>query len=413
MNSFSLRRTLSYMRMGVDRSYAAPVSLVLFVKGTCHAKCLHCFLPSLDEHQTARRELTPAEIEKLTHHLGPQIYSILLAGGEPFMRKDLGDILQILSTNKQLQAIKVVSNGFFTERTVATWERILAHNPHKYYGLTMSFDGLQPLHDYIRGVPHIFEKAIDTFKQLKRLGEHYPNFEVDVNVTISHFNQDYLLPLYSYLRDTLQAGNIICTVTRGVPNDTRAKDVNLEHYVNFKDMLEEDLIAGSLRGHNRFEKSDTLNAINITQRNRIAQMLENGKFISACNAGRLSAVIGSDGKVYACELLEDDLGDLRENDFDLMKLWNSPAARQLREKIYKTDCFCTYENANLLNVLFTPKYYPRILLKALSMKLTRRKARLRPVPRIEPAASETFIAPAPPAPASQANSRSLTHRILQ
>src|SRR4051794_13900596 len=102
MNAFSLRRTLSYMRMAVDRSYAAPVYLVLFVKGTCHAKCLHCFLPSLDEHQTARHELTPAEVEKLTHHLGPHIYSILLAGGEPFMRKDLGDILQILSTNKQL-----------------------------------------------------------------------------------------------------------------------------------------------------------------------------------------------------------------------------------------------------------------------------------------------------------------------
>jgi hypothetical protein len=178
-------------------------------------------------------------------------------------------------------------------------------------------------------------------------------------------------------------------------------------------MLEEDLIGGRLRGHHRFEKSDTLNAINVIQRSRIAQMLEKGKFISACNAGRLSAVIGSDGKVYACELLEDDLGDLRENDFDLMKLWNSPAARQLREKIYKTDCFCTYENANLLNILFTPTYYPKIAMKALAMKLKRRQARPSPMPRIEPAAGETFIAPAALEPTSQANSRSLTHRILQ
>jgi MoaA/NifB/PqqE/SkfB family radical SAM enzyme len=397
--------------MSMDRTYAAPVYLVLFVKGTCHAKCLHCFLPSLEDHQTASKELKPEEIEKLSRHLGPHIYSILLAGGEPFMRKDIGDILQILSTNAQLRAIKVVTNGFFTDRLVSTWERILERNSNKYYGVTMSFDGLQQLHDYIRGVPEIFNKAVDSFKRLKRLSERYPNFEVDVNVTVSHYNQDHLFPLYDYLRDSLQAGNVICTVTRGVPRDTLAKDVRLESYVDFKDALEEDLISGGLRGHDRFERSDILNAINVTQRNRIARMLEKSKFISPCNAGRLSGVIGSDGKVYACELLSDDLGDLRENDFDLMKVWNSPAARKLREKIYKTNCFCTYENANLLNILFTPRYYPQILLKALSMKFARRYARPRPVPKIVQASA---AAPAIlQSRVDRGKGRSLTHMILK
>jgi hypothetical protein len=100
-------------------------------------------------------------------------------------------------------------------------------------------------------------------------------------------------------------------------------------------------------------------------------MLRRQTYISPCNAGRLSAVIGSDGKVYACELLNDVLGDLREYDYDLMKIWDSSAARTLRERIVNNKCFCTYENANLLNVLFSPRYIPAVLAKALEIKIGR------------------------------------------
>jgi MoaA/NifB/PqqE/SkfB family radical SAM enzyme len=328
-------------------------------------------LPSLKDHQTASRELKLPEIAQLSQHLGPDIYSVLLAGGEPFLRKDLGDILEVLSRNRQLQAIKVVTNGFFTERVVSTYQQLLARRHDKYYGVTMSFDGMRELHDYIRGVPGIFDRAVDTFQQLKRLESQHANFEVDVNVTISRFNQDHLDPLYEHLRDALCAGNIICTVTRGQPREPRAKGVDYDRYSAFTARLAKDLSNGSLNGHARFRKSDTLNAVNIIQRKRIQRMLRRQTYISPCNAGRLSAVIGSDGKVYACELLNDVLGDLREYDYDLMKIWDSSAARTLRERIVNNKCFCTYENANLLNVLFSPRYIPAVLAKALEIKIGR------------------------------------------
>lgn len=407
MELATTKRALSYLRMMVDPRFASPVYLVIFVKGTCHAKCLHCFLPSLEEHHTASRELTVPEIQKLSRNLGPNIYSVLLAGGEPFMRKDLGDILEALSNNRQLKAIKVVTNGFFTERTVSTWERILQLNKKKYYGVTISFDGLKELHEYIRGVKAIFDRAVETFRQLKSLSQRYGNFEVDVNVTVSHFNQDHLAPLYDYLRDSLRTENVICTVTRGAPRDTLAKDVQLSKYQQFSNTLSHDLACGRLKGHDRFLMSDTLNAINVVQRGRIARMLETGKYISPCNAGRLSAVIGSDGKVYACELLNDVLGDLRENNYDLLEIWNSKAARQLRSGIRGTNCFCTYENANLLNVLFNPRYFPQVIAKSLSMKLGRRFGK-RP-PERPTSITGPNLGPATP----KSSSRSLDHLILR
>lgn len=367
----SLRHRLSYLRLAFDRHLAYPVYLVLFVKGICNARCLHCFLPSLGEHQAANRELTLDEIEKLSRHLGPCIYAVLLTGGEPFLRKDLGEILEVLSRNSQLRAIKVATNGFFTEEIVATWKRVLAQKRDKHYGVTISFDGPRELHDYIRGVPDIFDRAAATLKQLKQLEFAHNNFEVDVNVTISRFNQEHLQPLYALLRDSMHAGNVICSVTRGSPRDQRAKEVALESYVAFSRHLAGDLASGALPGHSRILGSDALNAVNIVQRKRIERMLREKKCISPCNAGRLSAVIGSDGQVYACELLNDVLGDLRQCDYDLVRIWNSPQAQILREKLSATGCFCTYENANLLNVLFGPRYYPAILARATSMKVRR------------------------------------------
>lgn len=400
----SLRYRFTHLKAVLNRNQAHPVYLVLFVKGVCHAKCLHCFLPSLEDHHTASRELSLAEIQILARHLGPAPYSVLLAGGEPFLRKDLGGIIAALSENRELRAIKVVTNGFFTDRIVATWEHILASRPDKHYGVTMSFDGLRELHDYIRGVPGIFDKAIETFKRLKELERKFEHFEVDVNVTVSRFNQDHLTPLYEYLRDELKAGNVMCTITRGEPRHPAAKDLNIENYTSLRRALEQDLSSGALRGHSRFERSDVLNGINIVQRDRIDRMIRTNRYISPCNAARLSAVIGSDGRVYGCELLNDTLGDLRENNYDLMKIWNSAPAQELRRKIGRTNCFCTYENANLLNVLFNPRYYPRILATAAAMKLRRMFGTTTP-----PKGPCPSSAAAPPA----ASGKSLNHLILQ
>lgn len=386
----SLRRRLSYLRLAFDRQLALPVYLVLFVNGVCHAKCLHCFLPSLQDRQAANSKLSLSEIEKLSHHFGPAIYAVLLTGGEPFLREDLGDILDVLSRTRQLCVIKVATSGFFTDQVVTTWERVLAQRRDKYYGVTISFDGPRKVHDYIRGVPGSFSRAVTTLNQLKRLEQIYKNFEVDVHITVSRFNQDHLDELYDELRGTMHVGNVICSVIRGEPRDPRAKDLDLSKYFSFSERLADDLSSGALAGHLRFSSSSILNAVNIVQRKRIERMLKCRKCISPCNAARLSAVVGSDGQVYACELLSDALGDLRKSDYDLVRIWNSPSAQAIRQRLVATGCFCTYENANLLNVLFSPRYYPNVAVRAAWMSACRMLHRCKEPPA-DPASVATGV----------------------
>ena len=79
-----------------------------------------------------------------------------------------------------------------------------------------------------------------------------------------------------------------------------------------------------------------------------------------CTAGELSAVIFEDGTVRACEVLDDDIGNLNDVDWDLSKLWGSTAAEGLRHKIKETRCECTWECAQADNVLFQPRLWLKL-----------------------------------------------------
>jgi len=70
-----------------------------------------------------------------------------------------------------------------------------------------------------------------------------------------------------------------------------------------------------------------------------------------------------EGDVYPCELLDDEhkIGNIRDFDLDFKKLWLSKKAKDEVNFIRKTKCFCTHECFNSVNIMFNPKFYPRII----------------------------------------------------
>ena len=56
----------------------------------------------------------------------------------------------------------------------------------------------------------------------------------------------------------------------------------------------------------------------------VKEMYLKPKYISKCHAGGLFGIITSDGRVFPCEILENSvLGSLRENEMNLMSIWNN------------------------------------------------------------------------------------------
>ncbi|MDP7422736.1 MAG: SPASM domain-containing protein, partial [bacterium] len=94
-------------------------------------------------------------------------------------------------------------------------------------------------------------------------------------------------------------------------------------------------------------------------------------FFTPCTAGSLFGVIQSDGTVYPCEILDKPLGDLRDYDFDFLKLWFDRPAREITTWIRQTKCNCHWECHYTYNIISSFTYSVKLALKMLSLKLFR------------------------------------------
>ena len=85
-------------------------------------------------------------------------------------------------------------------------------------------------------------------------------------------------------------------------------------------------------------------------------------YISPCHAAGLFGIVTASGLVYPCEILENKiLGNLRENNMNFMKIWNSKKTKDAKSFIKKTNCNCTYECALTYNILGNWRYQPRLI----------------------------------------------------
>ena len=75
-------------------------------------------------------------------------------------------------------------------------------------------------------------------------------------------------------------------------------------------------------------------------------------------------------------LIKDDCFDKRVQskleylsiNLDFRKLWLSQKAKEEVNFVRKTKCFCTHECFNAVNILFNPKFYPKLIKTAATIK---------------------------------------------
>jgi MoaA/NifB/PqqE/SkfB family radical SAM enzyme len=243
--------------------------------------------------------------------------------------------------------------------------------------IDVSIDGLPELHDEIRGVPGLFDRAIATYQALRELEGYYPKFSTCVQVTVSAYNQHQLLDLYDYLKRHVGVNTVFSLLTRGEPRDPAAKDFDIRKYEEFHRVLEEDNKKLMLSGYYKMPFSDVLNAKRIVRPRIIAKTVRENKYQIPCYGGTLGAAMFSQGQVLPCELRwRDVIGNVRDVDYDFMKLWNSPKAEEYRRDIRCNKCFCTYECFLTVNILFNPLVLPRVAAQWALLKAAKLRHRL-------------------------------------
>ena len=334
-----------------------PLHLTFFVTARCNALCKHCFY--WDSLNKGQKELSLDEVDRIAASMKRALW-VAFTGGEPFLRKDLPEFAKILHDRLKPVTLSINTNGIKTDQIVESAEQLVRNCPKTFIGILCSLDGLQATHDRIRGVPQNFEKTVQTFRELKKLRARLPNMGVGISTTFCAWNQEEMDEMYQLVVEELRPDNWDLSFVRGKPMEPAIGVADVGKYRRIKARLEDAFASGKLKYYDNMPLAPFVHAKERVSTRTVLRTIDTGEFQVPCYAGALSAVISEEGDVYACEMLDSKIGNLREVGYDMAKLWGGERARSMRDFIRDTKCFCTHECNMSINLLFNPAMYPSI-----------------------------------------------------
>ncbi|MFH1641363.1 MAG: radical SAM protein [Nanoarchaeota archaeon] len=349
-------RKIAYLKLVkylFNKNTKGPVQLIHFITSKCNAKCKHCFYWKNLNQNT---DLKLKEINKITKTL-PDLYFLLISGGEPFLRKDFVDIVTSYYKNTNLVELTVPTNGLLTHKIINDSKQILENCPGLELNIVISLDGKEEIHDQIRGVPGCFNKAVKSLFELKELKKKYKCLKVSIVSTLMSVNQKEMSALYKYVKYDLKPDVFSVNLIRSTPKKPNLKNVNLDYFKEILKLEEYELKKG--KGF----KGKVRNMMHKLRTKIIIDTIEKKKYVIPCYAAKLTGVLSEDGTVYPCEMLGKEIGNIKDFDYDLRKVWGSKEAKNYRKFIKKTKCFCTHECFLRINILFNPMFLIKSYIK--------------------------------------------------
>ncbi|HLD02230.1 MAG TPA: radical SAM protein [Candidatus Nanoarchaeia archaeon] len=335
-----------------------PSYLIMYVTNKCNSRCRTCFIyDSLNNPNT--KEMTLDEITKLTKSFKSLVY-VSLTGGEPFMRTDIDQIMKAFYNNSGTIFFAIPTNGLLPDRIVEKSESVLKDCPEVRLHIDLSVDGLHDVHDYVRGVKGNFEQTLKSYEGLRKLKAIYPNnLFINVHTCFNGYNQDYIYDIIRYFEKLDAVDNHRVGMAR---NDSRFPEA-LADVEKYKKLIK---FMNNSQKRPKGMLSKLFKAIHELNAEMNVQSLEEDKMILPCIAMKKMIIIGEEGDVYPCEILNRTVGNLRDYDMDINKMLSTPKSKELRKWIVDTKCHCSWGCAIQNNIIFNPsKTAPKLLAKLL------------------------------------------------
>ena len=386
----SVRELSDWIRCGVRVlfRYGMPVQIIHYVTARCNLRCEHCFYKeTLDAPNPG--EMSLETTERTVMEIGPVLW-YSLAGGEPFLRGDLVDVICLVQKHCRPKVFSFPTNGWFVERTFLSTLRALQRMDRGNLILFFSLDGPESIHDEIRGKGS-YSKVMETIERLRPLQAMYPSLYLNVVTTVTPQNAPVVTEFVDYLVREVRPNAVSINLFRyhSLDHPPIPEEV-VDAYDSATRAYGEHLQRGAL-DHYGFVGRRVLVIKELLQKELILRVAREDAFVTPCMAGTLSYVINEDGTVAACEILapEQTIGsidgtqrsgqslrapylDERESPVTVGREYNAPSlddtpdrkvpfsemvrsddARNLRKWIRETECRCTYECAMSTNTLFS------------------------------------------------------------
>jgi MoaA/NifB/PqqE/SkfB family radical SAM enzyme len=362
-----------YIKLALGQPFT-PSLLNILVTSVCDMRCNHCFFTDeLNDGARKKLQMKTSEVEKVSETLGGDLGGLILAGGEPFTRKDLPEIVRAFYTNNRLESVYITSNGQIQKRILADVARMLHECPNLNVTLALGIDGLKDQHDKIRRKPGSWEIVIDTTRQLQAMKTEYPRLDVQTCTCFMHSNQGTIFEWYDFLKYELKPDKVNFNYIRSPAADPQELEIDRARYAELGRLIDEDSRNGAIKNNYAGENGFFKAAIDVYMHGLIAKTVETQQAQMKCYAGTAGGVIYDEGTVSSCENLPP-IGNLRDYDWNFRKLWFS-AAMQARREQAADGCFCTHEsNSYYPSLPFNPRHLIQIKKLESRMKKAREAA---------------------------------------
>ena len=361
-----------YTKMALGQPFA-PVLLNILVTSVCDMRCTHCFFTEeLDDRPRKKLQMKAHEIDRIAQTLGGNLGVLILAGGEPFTRKDLPEIVSSFYRHNNLESVYLMSNGQIQKRIFPDVARILEECPNLNVTVAMGIDGLQDQHDRIRQKPGSWSIAIETARELKAMKKQYPRLDLQTCTCFMHSNQDTIFEWYDFLKHDLKPDKVNFNYIRPPSADPIELDIDQTRYARLAQMIDDDSRHAAIKNNYGGKAGFFKAAIDIYMHGLITKTQETQQAQLTCYAGTAGAVIYDEGTLSSCENLAP-IGNLRDHDWNFQGIWLSPEMKA-RRKHAANGCFCTHEsNCYYPSLPFNPKHLIQIKKLEREMKKARRE----------------------------------------
>lgn len=336
----------SFYRFGFPK--LLPFSLVISISFRCNSKCRTC-----DVWRKPNDDLTLDEWTKVFEKIGRGPIYMTFTGGEPFLRKDLADMVLAAYRHCRPEYITIPTNGILTPRILEGVRRICENAPQSQIGINLSLDGIGQEHDDIRLVPGNWERSMKTWAALKELQKTQKNLVLTIHTVISKFNIHRFRQIYDGLKPLRPDSYITEVAEERVELDTVGLDITplAKDYAPIADLLSERAHAVPARGFAKLTQSFRAHYYQLAKHTLAEQ-----RQVIPCFAGWASGHIGPNGDVWSCCIRAEPVGNLRDTDYDLRPVWFEKVGTMngLRRSISAGECACPMANASYANMLLHP-----------------------------------------------------------
>lgn len=344
-----------------------PKIIQLPITYNCNSRCVMCNVWQMDHAGEANIE----EFAKfMKDAVFKEVEAVGINGGEPSLVPNLPEYAEAILSLPKIKALNLISHGFSQKPLLVSLEAIYktCREKNVHFHVAISLDGVEKVHDVVRGKANVFEKTVSTIDTIVKDQKRYCD-SYDLGCTIVKQNIDYLAALDIYAKNK----NYNLKYRLGVSNKRIQSDAMEEYYSVLHDRSSRQSAKEFFFG----QMQQTKDLIKRFKYYAIFTWLDSKKpkRILGCMWKDEGITLDARGELYYCAVVSKSIGSLRRESSE--RIFFDDKNITYRQGIIKHSCdSCIHDYGGHPRLRDVWMFFTDMLKARIAMKFYRLKAGL-------------------------------------